>query len=94
MIVAWQFIARNAPRPEPSRRERYDRFAVDICVITRGDRSGNRKSHRALRDGSIIGQASGPVAAGPGYDHSVPPGQTRVSPIRDAPARPLLAPSS
>ena len=54
MIVAWQFIARNAAKADPSRRERYDRFAVDSRVIMRGDRSRDRKSYRTLRDGSIL----------------------------------------
>jgi hypothetical protein len=44
-----------------------------------GDRSRRGESHRTLRDGSINGPAPGNKL--PGYDHSVPPGQRRVSPI-------------
>ena len=32
MIVAWQFIARNAAKPDPSRRERYDRTLLAMAA--------------------------------------------------------------
>jgi hypothetical protein len=54
---------------EQSRLHRggYDRFAIDIRVIMRGDRSRNRKSQRTLWDGPTIGQVPGPATAGLGY---------------------------
>ena len=69
------------PKPDPSRRERYDRLAVDSRVY-RGWRpiATRRITSAAAETDPIIGQAPGNKL--PGYDHFIPTGQSRVSPLR------------
>jgi hypothetical protein len=70
MIVAWQFIARNARETGPSRRERYDRFSVGNRVIVGEDRSRHGESHRTLRH---KGAPHRPLATPPITSHSFQP---------------------
>jgi hypothetical protein len=55
MIVAWQFIARNQPDRDPSRRVRCDWLARGSDVLE-VNKTWSLRSHRSLRDGSFIDQ--------------------------------------
>jgi hypothetical protein len=86
MIVAWQFIARNARKTRPvSAAADMIRFAVDGRVIMVKTKRDAANHIRRGGDGSILGQASGNKL--PGYDHAVPTGQ---KPMRRLASQPNL----